>query len=298
MNASIDPPRNSKRRRWAFTRIDLIVIIGMIALLASLLLPQNRTSRSQSQMVVDLNNVRQVLVASQIYASENSDMLAHPTWGTDGPDGWAYATQSHGLIPGGPTTPPSCAGQDVNSTAFSNQVAFFKIGQLGPYLNDYHTLWCPKDVATRQRPRLRSLWLQRPVKVTSYCWNATIGGYVGNTGTAPPSGRAYKLADFHPTDWQMWEPNENEPFNFNDAAVNPENASEGFSLRHLNISDSWYNLPASFSTNTQITTQIGGCLIGTFGGSAQLVKWARCWPLIGTRTRPPNEILNGPRYKR
>src|SRR5205814_6136494 len=104
-----------------------------------------------------------------------------------------YATKNNGRIPGGPAAPGSAAGKDVNSIQFSNQVAFFKISQLGPFLSDYHVCWCPKDVATRGTGKLKKLWLDRPVKLTSYCWNGTIGGYVGSKGTAPsPDGKTYK----------------------------------------------------------------------------------------------------------
>ena len=95
----------------------------------------------------------------------------------NGPDGWAYATANGGRIPGAPAYVQSCAGKDGNSVQFTNQVQFFKIGQLGPFIQDYHVMWCPKDVATRGGGQLHKDWLARYVKVTSYCWDGTIGGY-------------------------------------------------------------------------------------------------------------------------
>ena len=46
----------------------------------------------------------------------------------------------------------------------------------------------------------KAKWLGRSVKLTSYCWDGTIGGYVGSVGTAPANGKTYKLTDFRPTD--------------------------------------------------------------------------------------------------
>jgi prepilin-type N-terminal cleavage/methylation domain-containing protein len=292
--------RNEVLKWTAFTLIELLVVIAIIAILASLLLPALSRAKDRSQLTLDLNNVKQILLASHLYSTDNNDYLAHPTWGGDvtGPDGWVYATKNNGRIPGGPAAPGSAAGRDVDSVQFSNQISFFKISQLGPFLGTHKVLWCPKDVATRGRGKLKQLWLDRPVKLTSYCWNGTIGGY-NNIGkpSLSPDGKTYKTTDFLPTDWQMWEQNELSGFNFNDASnvPPPGNAGNGVSLRHAGIPN-WENLPNINGTGTR-TDFPGGAVVGSFGGTAQMLKWKRSWEVIN-KAPYPNELFNGPVYQR
>ena len=198
---------------------------------------------------------------------------------------------SGAIIPGGPTKAPSCAGKDINSVQFSNQVSFFRIGQLAPFVSDYHVLWCPKDVATRGTGKLKTLWLGRPVKVTSYCWNGTIGNYVGPKAGKIPSGQTFKTTDFLPTDWQFWEQNESDPFYFNDAGNNPEDIGETISLRHAGIAE-WWVLPVLTAKSLK-----GGALVGMFDGHGELVPWNKCHALVTKQIKAPNDILNGPGYQ-
>ena len=63
------------KRFHAFTLIELMVVIGIIALLAAMLLPALGKARYRASQVNEMSGSRQLLIAWRLYAEDNSDSV-------------------------------------------------------------------------------------------------------------------------------------------------------------------------------------------------------------------------------
>jgi len=189
--------------RAAFTLIELLVVIAIIAILAAMLLPALAKAKMRAHMAIDLNNNKQIALAANMYTGDFNEYLPNSGWGTGLPS-WAYGA-------GMPTGGTSAFGFQ---TALSNQLTFFRKGQLFNFLKTEQVMVCPSD-------KVNTPFYSRGVLYTSYVWNGAVNGYSG--------GNAFKITQFKPLSVLMWETDEATPFFFNDSSSYPD---EGISARH------------------------------------------------------------------
>ncbi|MCO5051461.1 MAG: prepilin-type N-terminal cleavage/methylation domain-containing protein [Verrucomicrobiae bacterium] len=258
-------------RAAGFTLIELLVVIAIIAILAALLLPVLGKAKDRAWLVNDMNNIRQVVLGANLFASDNEDFLPYASW-TDCAlrDSWCTAKG----IPDG-------AGL-ADDAIWTKQIAYFRQSQLGSYVQNERVLTCPKDFAERSGGKAAADYARRTIKITSYLWNGSTISF--NLNPKAEAMSRFKITQLRPTGMLMWEaPAEMEAYNFNDVGSYPH---EGISQRHVNTRKA-----------SNQSENVGG--VGTFGdlsGRSFTLKFSKWFTreYAGTGVWPATPAYDGP----
>ncbi|MHC4694076.1 MAG: type II secretion system protein [Planctomycetota bacterium] len=178
------------RNKKAFTLVELLVVIAIIALLMALLLPALERAREQGKRAMCLNNLRQMMIAWNLYADDNDDKIVNgnTSIGSHNRDGtcWVYWPGRGGLPP--------------------ERIQGIKDGLLFKYCPNFKLYKCPTGIFD---------------EVVTYAIVDSMNGYDAIPGAAGkiiktrmeirnPGGRAVFLDEgrLSPASWTIWSDRE------------------------------------------------------------------------------------------
>ena len=124
--------------RLAFTLIELLLVIAIVAILAALLLPALSSAKSRGQQVACLNHLRQLGMAFHLYAADNEGKLPENSPAVyKGTNSWVTG--------------------NMKLSEEATNVNLIQQGKLFPYASQLAIYRCPSDLsASRGVPRARS----------------------------------------------------------------------------------------------------------------------------------------------
>jgi prepilin-type N-terminal cleavage/methylation domain-containing protein len=165
---------SAKKKNGGFTLVELLVVIGIIAVLVAMLLPALLRAKQQARLVECSARLRDVVTASHCYAADNKGWLP-PTRGDNGNPRYDYASNfrnNHGWnIP---------ADGDIGSNI--GRLIFRK------YLSDSRMTRCPlalgdtevqrsfdQDYCYNVHVKIKTFTSGTPTRVTQVWWQKVAG---------------------------------------------------------------------------------------------------------------------------
>ncbi len=218
--------RAGGRRPAGYTLVEVLVVMGVIAMLASLLLPVLAQTRQRGQAAVCLANHRQLSLALHLYAADGEDRLPN-NYGAGGTreaiatglfNNWANSLLNWEL--------------DASNT----NEAWLKAGGLGPYLaGGVKVMRCPSDRVVSGVQKAAG-WKFRARSVSLNAMVGYAGEFMdGYSNTNNPGYRQYlRLGDIR---------GGAQIFTFIDE--HPDSINDGYFLNRVELSE-WLDLPASY----------------------------------------------------
>jgi prepilin-type processing-associated H-X9-DG protein len=220
-------PVSRTRRAGAFSLVELLVVMGIIATLAGILFPALAKATGKARTIQCLGNTRQVALGWLLYAGDHEDPLA-----PNEPN--SYNSWVGGIM---------SFDYDLDNTNIQKLIDP-QYAKLAPYVAAAESYKCPSDRSTV------NLGQGRQPRVRSYAMNFAVG-----STTAPadlpfsPGWMVYrKLGDIvHPSPARLWLEVEEHPDGIDDGVFVVDCQSQGKSARLISVPANYHDGVTTFS---------------------------------------------------
>jgi prepilin-type N-terminal cleavage/methylation domain-containing protein/prepilin-type processing-associated H-X9-DG protein len=267
-----------KKSPDGFTLVELLVVLATIAVLAAMLLPALASTHPNSQAFQCMNNQKQIILAWQMYAADNNDILPPNDFysGDGNPIGFGKGLPfDYSWVEG--EMDQVAGNTQATNTVFLSSPYYSALARYTTNAAIYH---CPSDqsVVTGVGHRVRSVSMNEAVGTV---WNhpsanVPAGGPLpkgfldsNGGGWSDTAYSAYwrtyaKLGSMvHPSPSALWVIADENPFTINDAIFNVS----------MGIPDANGNATSTTIVDTPADYHDGSCTFAFADGHVEIHKW-------------------------
>jgi prepilin-type N-terminal cleavage/methylation domain-containing protein/prepilin-type processing-associated H-X9-DG protein len=236
-------PASRRRGEAAFTLVELLVVVAIIAILAALTGTAMAKAKGKAHALTCLSNCRQLTLAALLYATDTDDQFPYNLGGSSNNRGIAPRADYNWVN--------NILDWEVENPDNTNLV-FVTKGRFSQYAGRTARIYrCPSDHALSERQKLAG-WTGR---VRSYSMNAMVGDAGDNS--------RYGTNVFNPGYTQFKKttqiPSPTSIFVFVDE--HPDSINDGYFLNRLEELE-WLDLPASYHNGAAMFSFADGHMDG------------------------------------